>query len=122
MKRLILFLILFSIVNTSTLFGQSKESVQLEPGKQVQNEMKADEIHKFRVRLESNQFLYGLVEQQGIDLIVKSSIQRGKRLTKLTAPPVIVVPKAFFWLAKTRVTTSSKFTPLIHWPSPAIII
>jgi len=86
MKRLILFLILFSIVNTSTLFGQSKESVQLEPGKQVQNEMKADEIHKFRVRLKSNQFLYGLVEQQGIDVIVKIFDPKGKKIDEIDSP------------------------------------
>lgn len=92
MKRMILFLILFllSTVNT-TLFSQSKESagasvVQLELGKQVQKEMKADEIHKFRVHLKANQFLYGQVEQQGIDVIVKIFDPKGNKIDEIDSP------------------------------------
>ena len=60
MKRTLLFLILFLPINaSSTLFSQSKENagasvIQLEPGKHVQKEMSADEIHKYRVHLKAN--------------------------------------------------------------------
>ncbi len=92
MKRnLFSILFLTFIIPTSLLFSQTKKSadtgvVRLAINKPFEREMKGDEIHKYRIDLKSQQFLFGRVEQKGTDIVVKILDPKGKTIDEIDSP------------------------------------
>jgi hypothetical protein len=52
----------------------------------VDREIKGGETHSYRVRLESGQFLYAIVVQEGIDLVTAIFAPDGKQITESDSP------------------------------------
>lgn len=60
--------------------GKEKDIHVLEPGKPVSRELAGGQQHSYQIRLNANQFLKALVEQQGIDVVVQVSGPDGKQI------------------------------------------
>lgn len=66
----------------------SKPPAILEPtvGARAERELKASETHSYIVRLSSGQYLYAVVEQKGIDVVVRLFGPDGQKLTEVDSP------------------------------------
>jgi CHAT domain-containing protein/tetratricopeptide (TPR) repeat protein len=88
-----------SIAQTTTTPSQDKTEVAtLSP---VERELKGGETHSYQVRLTSGQFLYALVEQKGIDVVIALYDPSGKQIAQADSPndqwgtePVLLVAEA----------------------------
>ena len=60
-----------NIQNNSSLKSATEESTNLGVGQTLRRELKGGETHSFRLQIRSGQFLYALVNQIGIDVVVK---------------------------------------------------
>lgn len=58
----------------------------LEQGKAVERELAGGKAHTYRIRLEAGQFLRAVVEQRGIDVVVKLFAPDGKQLLEVDSP------------------------------------
>ncbi len=79
----------------------SKTGVALEPGKAVERPMAGGDAHDYTVSLKTGQFLNLVVDQRGIDLVVRVFGPDGKRIAEVDSPngdsgpePVRVVASA----------------------------
>ena len=91
MRKIFLAVLFYLVFISCSLYGQIKavgdlDVVRLELGKSIQMEMKGNDIQKYILHLEPNQFLYGWVEQQGKDIIVKIFDMTGKKVIEIDAP------------------------------------
>jgi erythromycin esterase len=64
----------------------SKTGVALEPGKAVERPMSGGDAHDYKVSLKTGQFLYLVVDQRGIDLVVRVFSPDGKRIAEVDSP------------------------------------
>src|SRR6185436_14930895 len=55
-------------------------------GVQVDRELKAGETHSYVVKLSSGQYLHVVVEQRGIDVVVRLFGPGGQKLTEVNSP------------------------------------
>src|SRR5215468_919149 len=53
--------------------GKEKDIQALEPGKPIRRELAGGQEHTYQIRLNANQFLKVVVEQNGIDLVAQMS-------------------------------------------------
>jgi hypothetical protein len=49
----------------------SRTVATLEPGKAIERAMAGGEVHGYKVSLKSGQFLHAVVDQRGIDVVVR---------------------------------------------------
>lgn len=75
------------------------ESVELKEGQVVGRGLKGGEAHSYRVRLAAGQYLRAVVEQQGVDVVVRLFAPDGKQVTEVGSPneahkPISVVAEA----------------------------
>ncbi|MBO0723492.1 MAG: tetratricopeptide repeat protein, partial [Blastocatellia bacterium] len=59
---------------------------QLETGKQIEAELAGDQSHSYQVMLKAGQYLYVVVDQQGIDVILAIYAPDGKKITEVDSP------------------------------------
>jgi tetratricopeptide (TPR) repeat protein len=62
--------------------GNEKDIRSLEPGKPIDRELVGGQRHSYQVRLNADQFLKVIVEQQGIDVVVQASGPDGKQVAE----------------------------------------
>src|SRR5215470_15249350 len=60
--------------------GNGKDIQSLEPGKPIRRELGGGQEHGYQIKLNADQFLKGIVEQQGVDVIVQVSGPDGKQI------------------------------------------
>ena len=72
----------FSVVTAQTQTDQTK----LEPGAAIERTIRPNESHSFTINLEDEQYLQFVVNQHGIDLIVRVISPAGKRLGDFDSP------------------------------------
>jgi hypothetical protein len=64
--------------------GPSREDIpSLVVGKQVEREIKAGEVHFYRINVNSGDFVRGTVEQRGITINVRGSFQTARKSAHL---------------------------------------
>ena len=66
--------------------GTPSEVRALEPGKALEREMPAGEVHAYRIALEAGQFLKAVVNQRGIDLVVSVIGPDGQKIAEVDSP------------------------------------
>jgi hypothetical protein len=64
----------------------SKTGVALEPGKAIERAVAAGNAHDYKISLKTGQFLYLVVDQRGIDLVVRGFGPDGKRIAEVDSP------------------------------------
>jgi CHAT domain-containing protein/Tfp pilus assembly protein PilF len=90
---LFLLLSLLAVLVLPPVFGRSRspnpgesdhqqEVRALEPGKQVRRELADGQEHTYQIRLNADQFLKAVVEQEGIDVVVEVSGPDGKQISE----------------------------------------
>lgn len=62
------------------------EVMDLAAGKPIERELKAGELHIYRVRLDANQLLRAIVDQRGIDVVVRALAPDGKQIVEVDGP------------------------------------
>jgi len=60
--------------------GKEKDIHALEPGKPIKSELAGGQKHTYQIRLNANQFLKVIIEQQGIDVVAQVSGPDGKQI------------------------------------------
>jgi CHAT domain-containing protein/Tfp pilus assembly protein PilF len=60
--------------------GKGKYIHTLEPGKPIRSELAGEQQHTYQIRLEANQLLKVIIEQQGIDVVAQVSGPDGKQI------------------------------------------
>lgn len=65
---------------------QENETTLLEQGKPVERELAGGNAHSYRIKIETGQFLRAVVEQRGIDVVVKLFAPDGKQLLEVDSP------------------------------------
>jgi hypothetical protein len=78
--------LLGSFANPYQLLSAQDEARTLVRGQAVEREIAAGETHRYRVDLETDQFLFVAVEQQGIDLVVRVLGPSGEELDEVDSP------------------------------------
>lgn len=77
LRTLLLLFFLCSIANAQTT---------LQPGTPIDRELRPGEVHQFTVSAEANNFIQLVVEQRGIDVIVRVNSPSGKSLGEFDSP------------------------------------
>jgi len=78
-------LILTCLLPVESAEAQSK-STSLQPGVTIENALALGQTHSFTINLEENQFLQLVVDQHGIDVIVRVFSPEGKSLGEFDSP------------------------------------
>lgn len=92
MKILIKYLVLsILILASSILYSQNQDTIDLRlidltHVKKIERDMAADDIHRYRIEIESDQFFYARVEQKGIDVVIKIIGPGGKQIKEIDSP------------------------------------
>ncbi len=73
----------------------------LEPGKSIQRELKAGHSHSYQITFASGQYAQMVVEQKGIDVVVKLIGLDGKAVADLDRSNGIVGDESVEWIAET---------------------
>ena len=96
MKRLVLYLtaavVPATLLSTPLIRGgqepsePSKTISSLEPGKAIERAMAGGDAHDYKVPLKAGQFLHVVVDQRGIDVVVRLLGPDGKRIAEVDSP------------------------------------
>src|SRR5262249_11847993 len=97
LKRLGAALLLAACVIQPTV--RSQELQALEVGKPIERELAGDQAHSYQVTLAVSQFLDGVVEQKGIDVVVTLFGPDGKKLIEVDSPNGTQGPEPIQWVA-----------------------
>ena len=84
MKQLLSAILLLSFAATLPVRGQ--EAIQLEQDKPVERELAAGDKHTFEIILSANEFVYGEVDQQTVDVVVTVYNADGQPLETFDSP------------------------------------
>lgn len=76
----------YSSLRLSPAKAFQQEVTTLLPGASVERELKGGEVHNFRVSLVRGQFMYVLVKQLGMDVVITTFGPDGKRLFSVDSP------------------------------------
>jgi CHAT domain-containing protein/tetratricopeptide (TPR) repeat protein len=64
----------------------SQDSASIGPGLPIERELKGGDTHSFRLHIEAGQFLYAIVDQRGIDVVVTLIGPDGQPFLKIDSP------------------------------------
>jgi len=81
-----LFLLNFLICAFAVQSQPQSEVRLLEPGKTLEREIPAGEVHTYQIALETGQFLRAVVNQRGIDLVVSAIGPDGQKVAEVDSP------------------------------------
>jgi CHAT domain-containing protein/tetratricopeptide (TPR) repeat protein len=73
---------------------QDAESTPLEPGRPIERELVGDGSHSYSIAITAGQFLYVIVDQKGIDVVVTLFAPDGKKLAERDSPNGTKGPEA----------------------------
>lgn len=80
--------------------GGDLDTRTLEPGKPIEREMAGGEVHNYRVIITAGQYLYVVVDQRGIDVVVSLFGPDGKKLIEVDSPNGTLGPEPVSWVAE----------------------
>lgn len=72
----------------------------LEYGSAITREMAGVDVHAYQLRLEAGQFVHVLVEQRGIDVVVKVYGPDGKQVAEVDSPNWMQGPESVYLVAE----------------------
>ncbi len=78
---------------------ESAETTPLEQGKPVERQLSGGQAQAYRLKLEAGQFLRAIVEQRGIDVLVKLFGPDGKQLLEVDSPNGTEGPEPISFIA-----------------------
>lgn len=84
--RYLLPVLIFSTIVISSIFSQEFDSTELTRNYSKTEKMSANDIHHYTIELDKDQFILALVEQLGIDVIVKVYDPENILLEEIDAP------------------------------------
>lgn len=88
------------VVLRSVLLQQARSQGRLQPGKPVEGFLPGGETHAYQIDLSEGQFLYVIVEQRGIDVLVTLQGPDGKRLVEVNAPDSLRIPESIWHVSE----------------------
>ncbi|MFY9224948.1 MAG: tetratricopeptide repeat protein [Blastocatellia bacterium] len=75
-----------TVQETTSTQQSTKELTPLELGKAIERELKADESHSYFIELKANDYLNLVVEQKGIDVVLRLFSPSGEQLQEVDSP------------------------------------
>ena len=78
--------LLLPLILSATASAQTPPATPLEPGVPIERTLAAGQSHSYTINLEENQFLQLVVDQRGVDVIVRVFSPAGKRLAEFDSP------------------------------------
>ncbi len=72
--------------NSTSSSGQPGDTSELKPGEAVERELAGGGTHSYRINLSAGEFLYLIVDQQGIDVVVTLLDPAGTQIFKVDGP------------------------------------
>ncbi len=75
-----------SVTNQSGAQQVNKDATSLEIGKPIERELQPNEAHTYQVNLSLNQYLRVVVDQRGIDVVVRLFNPDGKKIAEVDSP------------------------------------
>ncbi|HJQ22261.1 MAG TPA: hypothetical protein VKA60_00005, partial [Blastocatellia bacterium] len=81
--------------------ARQAEVSELRAGPGVERELKGGESHSYRIALATGQYLQVVVEQKGVDVVVRLFGPDGKQLTEVDSPNGTQGPEPVSWIAET---------------------
>ncbi|MEP6740871.1 MAG: CHAT domain-containing protein [bacterium] len=96
------FLVIVAVLRLSTLtLSQEKDEIRiLEPDRPIEREIVRGDVHWYQATLSAGQFLKVIVDQRGIDAVVKLFGPDGRQLSEVDSPNGIQGPEPVSVLAK----------------------
>jgi CHAT domain-containing protein len=95
------FVIIAVFILSSHALSQEKENAHiLEPDKPIERKLACGEIHSYQTKLRAGQFLTVVVDQRGIDVVVRLFSPDGQLLSEVDSPNGILGPEPVSVLAK----------------------
>ena len=92
---------------------------ELTLGSEISSEIKAGEVHRYSVNLEAKTFFFGVVNQRGVDLEVKTLDPSGEEIQVFDSPNGLNGDEPFTISAKTAGAYQVLVQPLYENPNPA---
>lgn len=84
------------------------------PGRAVERELAQGTVHVYRLHLEAGQYLHFVVDQRGVDIVVRLLGPAGGRLLEADSPNGDQGPEDLFWIAERPGSYRAEVLP---WPS-----
>src|ERR1041385_807145 len=81
--------LLVTLLAAFCIQGQTKPDPDIRPllpNQPIERQMKGGETHSYTITLTSGQYLYVIVDQRGIDVVVAIFAPDGKKLTEVDSP------------------------------------
>ncbi|KAF0242214.1 MAG: enterochelin esterase, partial [bacterium] len=78
-----------SISNTSNTTSVATKAIdpnQLQLGKTIERELAGGDIHFYTLKLEANQYVNAVVEQKGIDVVLRFIDSKGNKIIEVDSP------------------------------------
>jgi hypothetical protein len=118
-----LYLVLSLLLLTS-LFGVQFANAQagptsLQPGTPIERTLSAGQSHSYTVNLEQDQFLRLVVDQRGIDVVVRAFSPSGRRLGEFDSPNGTSGPEDVTVIAETSGAYRIEVAPLGGYENPS---
>jgi CHAT domain-containing protein/Tfp pilus assembly protein PilF len=115
----LLLLLLCLLTQTAIILAQEKAtSTRLEPGKPVERELAGAAGHYYEIDLTAGQFLHAIVDQRGIDLIVKVFGPDGKQIVRINTPERRQGPEPVFIVAEVSGSHRLEVLPFAKTAAP----
>lgn len=118
-----LYLVL-SLLLSNPLFGVQFANAQagptsLQPGTPIERTLAAGQSHSYTINLEQDQFLRVVVDQRGIDVVVRAYSPSGRRLGEFDTPNGTSGPEDVTVIAETSGAYRIEVAPLSGYDNPS---
>jgi hypothetical protein len=113
-----------SLLLLTSLFGAQFANAQagatsLQPGAPIERTLAAGQTHSYTISLEQDQFLHLLVDQRGIDVVVRSFSPAGRQLGEVDTPNGANGPEDVTVIAETAGVYRIEVSPLSGYENPS---
>jgi hypothetical protein len=118
------FHLVLSLLLSSSLLGVQFANGQtgptsLQPGTPIERTLAAGQSHTYNISLEQDQFLHLLVDQRGIDVVVRAFSPAGRQLGEFDSPNGTSGPEDVTLIAKTSGVYRIEVAPLSGYENPS---
>src|SRR6185503_11999533 len=100
------------LVCSSLIVGKTQSSTTLQPGVPIERTLGPGQVHEFTINTKANSVVQLVVEQKGIDVVVKITSPEGKALTECDTPNGAEGNEQISFLATESGKYSVSITPL----------
>lgn len=117
-SRCILFLLLLTFVFSAERASAQSGPTDLTPGTSIERTLAAGQTHSYNVSLEEDQLLQLVVEQRGIDIVVRVFSPAGRRLGEFDSPNGTDGPEDVSVIAEVKGVYRIDVAPLGGYENP----